>query len=288
MGFVGMTSAVIWAISLTVMGLASGYEPFNPSRPSSPTGNTGARYRYEPPNPTRPNLPTDNTGTRYRIEEPLIPEGSVIPRGRPIRDEQPPESTQPPADPTDSPIPPSDCRDGYQPLTVLAPISHVGQTISTHPTFFWYSPDTAPQLAEFRLYQVSHRDQLHLLKRVPFLSSPGLMSYTLPISEAGLDEGELYLWQVQMPCGPSGSWVATAYVEVVPPVEPEMDSRQLASAGIWYDALAAAIVNPDRADWLDLLASLAQAESSTVETESGETEFGNQRDRLQQVIEQER
>ncbi|NJL35469.1 MAG: DUF928 domain-containing protein [Leptolyngbyaceae cyanobacterium SM1_4_3] len=38
-------------------------------------------------------------------------------------------------------------------LTALAPQSYVGQTISTHPTFAWFIPDTQPFQVEFRLFE---------------------------------------------------------------------------------------------------------------------------------------
>ncbi|MGL5059543.1 MAG: DUF928 domain-containing protein, partial [Microcoleus sp.] len=61
-------------------------------------------------------------------------------------------------------------------LTALVPFSHVGQTISGHPTFTWFVPDRTSRPLQFRLFSRSGQ----LLYRTEMQSQPGIMSVALP------------------------------------------------------------------------------------------------------------
>lgn len=171
------------------------------------------------------------------------------------------------------------------PLTALAPQQHVGQTISAHPTFFWYVPEMSAATVEFILYQLGEADEPVVIKQETLERATGLMSYTLPSAEPALVEGQPYMWQVLVLCEPgraSSALSVGAFVERVPTL-PTTNAQQLAEAGIWYDALAIALANDASSYWLELLDSLAQ-----VEPPSMDNRLLSQGDRLQRVIEQER
>ncbi|MBD1913082.1 DUF928 domain-containing protein [Leptolyngbya sp. FACHB-8] len=171
------------------------------------------------------------------------------------------------------------------PLTALAPQSHVGKTVSTYPTFFWYGPDTNSSTIGFNLYAVNEAGESELLWQETLTAMPGLMHYTLPSTAPGLVAGRQYRWEVELLCypdRPSSLLRADAYIEVVPSVSTR-GAGQLAEAGIWYDALAVALATPSTPEWLELLGSLAQLEPATTD---GQTL--SQRDRLQLVIDHER
>ncbi|UBF30424.1 DUF928 domain-containing protein (plasmid) [Kovacikia minuta CCNUW1] len=156
-------------------------------------------------------------------------------------------------------------------LTALAPLSHVGQTTSTHPTFAWFVPDQTSHPLEFRLFHNQQR-----LYRTEMQSQPGMMQFTLPQTEKGLMVGQDYRWQVVLVCNPnspSSNIVTTAEVEVVQ-ANSELQ-RQLAplhtlqqradlfaNNGLWFDAFAEALKEPSNpAIALNLLDSLALVEA---------------------------
>jgi Domain of Unknown Function (DUF928) len=105
-------------------------------------------------------------------------------------------------------------------LTTLAPQSHVGQTISTHPTVAWLisSPSSLPM--ELRLYQYDSETDQQLIYQIEMQSTSGIMSWSLPNSESALVIGQRYRWQVILFCDPnrpSSALVADAELEVVTP-----------------------------------------------------------------------
>jgi len=170
------------------------------------------------------------------------------------------------------------------PLTPLAPDAHVGRTIAAHPTFAWYLPDSEPYDIEFNLYAVEDNGEFRLIHQAPMTSSSRLMSYTLPTSQEGLQEGQRYLWQVLLICDPtlpSSAIDIEAFVDVVSPnvVSPNVDAPgaseamepgQLAELGLWYDALAQAIPESSDSAWLTLLDELAQLEMEAAETSASD------------------
>jgi hypothetical protein len=178
-------------------------------------------------------------------------------------------------------------------LTILAPQTVVGQTSSTHPTFAWYVPEGETRPLEFNLYEQDNHTQLKLIQRVEMQSTSRLMTYTLPQTQPGLIVGRQYLWQVLLLCNPerpSSALVDEASVEVVPlpatvaaSLQATRDrlqqAKQFAQAGLWYDALAAALEDRSNPYWLQLLNDLAQTEPQ----DQAEPQL-SQRDRLQQII----
>ena len=136
-------------------------------------------------------------------------------------------------------------------LTALAPIGHIGQTISNHPTIAWFIPDTTPHPLILRLYRYGANQQWQKVgNEMPLQkSTSGIMQSTLPQE---LEVGQVYAWQVVVDCVPgypSARLVAEAQIQVAN--APANFKTKLAnahnalaraelyaSADLWYDALA--------------------------------------------------
>ncbi|MDX2230579.1 MAG: DUF928 domain-containing protein [Leptolyngbyaceae cyanobacterium bins.349] len=167
------------------------------------------------------------------------------------------------------------------PLTALAPVQHVGQTISTHPTVVWFVPDQKPYPIALTLFEATEKGRGTTLYKTELQSTAGIMSFTLPKDQPGLTTGKQYIWQVAVKCDlnrPSkDQWVETL-VEVVPipsdlktrlakTNDPLQRSQLYGQSGFWYDALAEAIKTP-RANTLrlELLKTLSQLEVAEQQT----------------------
>lgn len=180
-------------------------------------------------------------------------------------------------------------------LTALVPFSHVGQTISGHPTFTWFVPDRTSRPLQLRLFTRSGQ----LLYKTDMESQSGIMSVALPPNLPQLSIGQSYQWQVVLVCDPnvpSRNVVATAEIQVVAPVAslqaqlaaaqtPQQRIDLYAQAGLWYDAMAvarkASETSQNQAAVLELLDALAGSEAQPLKDWS---------DRLRQIraIEQQR
>ncbi|MEG3901514.1 DUF928 domain-containing protein [Microcoleus sp. B4-C5] len=180
-------------------------------------------------------------------------------------------------------------------LTALVPFSHVGQTISGHPTFTWFVPDRTSRPLQLRLFARSGQ----LLYRTEIQSQPGIMSVALPSNGPQLSIGQSYQWQVVLVCDPnvpSRNVVAAAEIQVVAPAAslqtqlaaaqtPQQRIDLYAESGLWYDAIAearkASETSQNQAAVLELLDSLASSEAEPLKDWS---------DRLRQIraIEQQR
>ena len=164
------------------------------------------------------------------------------------------------------------------PLTVLAPLKHVGKTSSLHPTFVWFVPESKPFPMEFSLFEYGSNNQLKLVQKLELMSSPGIMKLSLKEDKPGLVVGQKYFWQVKILCQPSNKspeLVAQANIEVVQ--MPSALARALsrttersqrvelyAKAELWYDALGEALGTAEDsrlgAVALNLLEALAKSE----------------------------
>ncbi|MBW4491490.1 MAG: DUF928 domain-containing protein [Trichocoleus desertorum ATA4-8-CV12] len=173
-------------------------------------------------------------------------------------------------------------------LTTLVPLSHVGQTSSQHPSFFWFMPERQAYPLQFRLFTSNGQP----LYRTQLQSQAGIMQFSLPQSQPGLAIGQTYRWQVVLVCdpqAPSRNVVAAAEIEVVKPdaplqtqlaaaATPQQQSNLYAETGLWYDAIAAALKASEtvqnQSPVLDLLGSLASSEAQLLQEWS---------DRLKQI-----
>lgn len=156
-------------------------------------------------------------------------------------------------------------------LTAIAPLSHVGQTIASHPTFTWFVPDEQSFAIEFYLYQQQASGE-QLIYQTNRASTPGMMSLTLPVAESALQVGQRYRWQVILLCNPnspSSALVANAEVEMTRPsaeleaalantIDPAARANLLAEFGLWYDAIAAANAEAQ----INLLTNLSEIEAA--------------------------
>jgi hypothetical protein len=180
-------------------------------------------------------------------------------------------------------------------VTALVPFSHVGETISGHPTFTWFVPDRTPRPLQLRLFTRTGQ----LLYKTDMESQPGIMSVALPPNLPPLSIGQSYQWQVVLVCDPmvpSRNVVATGEIQVVQPAAslqsqlaaaqtPQQRIDLYAQAGLWYDAIAearkASETSQNQEAVLELLDALASSEAEPLKDWS---------DRLQQIraIEQQR
>ena len=161
-------------------------------------------------------------------------------------------------------------------LTAIAPYSHVGQTVSTHPTFVWFVPDSEYFPLEFSLKEYTADSQLNTVYRQELDSKPGIMSLSLPQNLPDLSVGKKYRWKVVMRCTRYKAVVTMAEIEVVAPT-PELSTASsnsdvnrlvdvYSSNGLWYNALETI----NAADSSQTLQELIQ-QLAAVETKSNST-----------------
>jgi Domain of Unknown Function (DUF928) len=180
-------------------------------------------------------------------------------------------------------------------LTALVPFSHVGETISGHPTFTWFVPNRSPRPLQFRLFTRTRQ----VLYKTEMQSQPGIMSVALPPNLPQLSIGQSYQWEVVLVCDrnvPSRNVVAAAEIQVVQPVAslqtqlaaaqtPQQRIDLYGESGLWYDAIAearkASETSQNQMPVLELLDALASSEAQPLRDWS---------DRLRQIraIEQKR
>jgi len=167
-----------------------------------------------------------------------------------LADYQPPDDPQPPSDYTGQAGSRDGCTGEGMSLTALVPLTHVGKTVSTRPTFAWFVPDNTRKPMKLRLHEYDSEGDPKLIVEINFkdLSSPGIMTFTLPEDRPELKVGDTYLWQVSITCE-SSTLIAEEDIKVVEkPSDWEntlSDRANLsdfyADEGLWYDALREAI-----------------------------------------------
>ncbi len=141
-------------------------------------------------------------------------------------------------------------------LTPLLPSVKVGEsnktkwglTVSEHPTFLVYVPKTSAKAAEFTLESPDgtpiYQTTLNLT------DTPGVISFSLPTTEPGLEIGKDYKWVVALVCQPRGpedpfaeglvrrSQADSALMSQLDKAAPIDRVALYAKYGSWYDALA--------------------------------------------------
>ena len=143
----------------------------------------------------------------------------------------------------------SSCANKIQePIKALLPVSHSGKTVTGHPRFWIYFPESANSFGqvEFTIQNEAREDIWR--SRSPFNSPSGYRNFALPPTESPLKTGQWYRWYVKVYCE---SQVASAqyvqgWVKRVPLssklyVELEDHSHEphlvYGEHGIWYDAM---------------------------------------------------
>lgn len=133
-----------------------------------------------------------------------------------------------------------------QPLTPLLPSTKLGLTVSPHPTFMVYVPQTSASSVVFTL-ENQQGEGIYKTK-LDLEGTPGIVSFSLPASEPPLEIGKDYKWVVSMMCQPSGP--TDPFTEgVVRRIQPNpvlvsqldkpksLDQVSLyAKSGVWYEA----------------------------------------------------
>ena len=165
-------------------------------------------------------------------------------------------------------------------LNLLVPNDHNGQTISGHPTFYWYVSDKVSVPVEFALVQPGVAKPL-FVQQIQ-VEKGGMMQVTLPKTLPELATGQKYRWSVSLVCDsnrPSNNVFVQSWIERVsanadltrnisalqangnPTNLLQEQGRIYARAGLWYNALEAFFssytANPNdpssKADFLSLL-----------------------------------
>jgi hypothetical protein len=160
--------------------------------------------------------------------------------------------------------------DSTRNLTAIAPLSHIGQTSRTNPTFVWFIPDQSPHKITFRLLEVvSDKKSLKVWEK-EMDSQAGFMGLTLP-TEMALRPNQQYRWQVLLQCDPSSPaknrLIVTPIVYQPSPKaianhSPAQQIVDFATADYWYDALAMAITTPKL--YRPLLEDLMEIETEAI------------------------
>ncbi len=157
-------------------------------------------------------------------------------------------------------------------LTALVPVYGspdsglvLGSTTASHPTFWFYVPDSPTVEAEFVLQDQA--SQTIYQSPVLLSSTPGVVSLSLPSNAAPLEIGKLYHWYFNLYCQPQqppvfvDGWIKrdslnSALKNQLEKATPRQRIALLAAHGIWYDALTTAAelsTDPKRTDWVTLL-----------------------------------
>jgi Domain of Unknown Function (DUF928) len=157
-------------------------------------------------------------------------------------------------------------------LKLFAPQSHVGQTASIRPTFAWFVPDSQPLPMEFKLYKYDSQGHVKLKQKFSMLSKTGIMTLTLPKNRPSLEIGQRYLWEITILCDglqPANNVFSMAEIDVIK-IPKQLNSvslnrqniNSLAEAGLWYDAMGAALKNKDKQSFIELIKTLSILEKS--------------------------
>jgi Domain of Unknown Function (DUF928) len=229
---------------------------------------------------------------------------SAAPDGR-IAGYTPPPNQEPPSDQSKS----TAIRDCPS-ITLLAPKTHVGQTVSIHPTFAWFIPNTKTNEQDFRysstvkfkIAELLANDQpKEIANPIELPTVPGIMK--LSLKQLTLNVGQKYVWQVSVRC-PLGTVIQRAEMRVVEMpsslkqnLATTEDSAQKADlyarSGIWYDAIASAIETTPNSRLGNLGSNLVQSLILVEEEQVSENlqdlkEIREQVERLKEVVQSER
>ena len=198
-----------------------------------------------------------------------------------LADYKPPPEQKPPQTNSDGLVSRNgSCQNNQPPfLTVLAPKkNHVGQTISTNPSFSWFVPDSQSYRLKFQLYRYNQKGQREPIWSKQLQSQPGIMTIFLPKNESFLRVGKRYHWKVIILCNPnrpSSALVTGTDIDIVQ----KTSSLELLLRGtkdmaeviniygeysLWYDAFEKALVhsNDNQEIYLNLLEDLANLENN--------------------------
>lgn len=128
-------------------------------------------------------------------------------------------------------------------VEVLAPGDHAGLTRREQPTLYWYA--SAPITKSIEITVSNDADPAPLLDVTLTAPQPaGIHALSLAGTSAHLQPGTAYQWAVAVimdPAARSADMVSAGYIKRDPAVAGADDTVSLAKAGLWYDALDAAV-----------------------------------------------
>jgi hypothetical protein len=138
-------------------------------------------------------------------------------------------------------------------LKLLVPSNHTGQTVSGHPTFYWYVSEVPTETVEFSLVE-SEVAQPIFVQQIR-LQKPGIVRMEMPENLPQLVPGKEYRWSVTLIDNanqPSSDTFAQSWIKRVPET-PELKQQLAATktdrdrasvyakAGLWYDTISTLI-----------------------------------------------
>jgi len=139
------------------------------------------------------------------------------------------------------------CPEKLPKLAIAAPKDHLGRTIESHPSFFFWVSEIPSQPIEISLTDVEAENSIWATEVV--VRTPGLVKVTMPESAKGLQSQRTYALAAVVPCGERPSQGESVRI-LLKKVEPSLGLRQqleavagarkakiLVQQGIWYDAL---------------------------------------------------
>jgi hypothetical protein len=139
------------------------------------------------------------------------------------------------------------------PLTAIVPLDDsdsvpvYGESVSAHPTFWFYVPYSSQ--FEGRMMLEDDTPNIVYEATVPLADTPGLISHTIPTTQPPLEVGKIYKWYFTIYCEDdpiatvNGVMQRVADSEIthaISSVTATERVRLLARNGIWYDALTEA------------------------------------------------
>lgn len=232
------------------------------------TSNTSAAIANNPPQSQKPSVPPQS-------QKPSVPPQSQKPSVNSSEAKKPKKRREPPSDYSRAGGS-RGCPKENIPLTVLAPSTFVGETISVRPTFVWFA--SKPQPIEFRLYQLDENtsNPRRIGDPIKLQSKSGINQLSLPQQQPALTVGTAYIWQVSIDCPDNTPFIQRAEFRVVhkPGVLDGKLSRVAnnsqkayiyAEQDLWYEALAEAfkVAPQEKQEQVvsDIMQNLAQSDS---------------------------
>ncbi|WP_238549319.1 DUF928 domain-containing protein [Acaryochloris marina] len=175
--------------------------------------------------------------------------------------------------------PPASDQPKTLPITLLAPLQHVGRTSSVTPTFAWFISASHPYRIQISLFTDPSDQSSELLYQLEYVeTASGLIQYTLPEDKSVLQTGQRYFVQLSMACNPSSDrfnqfFIAEIDVKAPSPAlkqalsqarTPQQKAAVFAKAGYWFDTVRELLVDASPSDSYhqlpDLLKELARLE----------------------------
>lgn len=156
---------------------------------------------------------------------------------------------------TRGPVEAASCLTGSPTVTALSPENNVVTTVSTHPSLFWYIPQTKAKSAKFVVFDIDNQEQTVYETTLALKGVPGVVRLNLPRTVT-LETGKRYQWELSLDCNPD-DFDETAVVRGwIKPIRLTTEQKnQLAAA---KQPLKQAEVYAQAAVWQETISLLAQ------------------------------